>query len=53
MTALALINRYVFAVRAGRAPAAARALGLGAGAEILLGLCAIALASVFATHDPA
>jgi putative copper resistance protein D len=53
MTALALINRYVFAVRAGRAPAAARALGLGAFAEILLGLSAVALVSVFATYDPA
>jgi putative copper resistance protein D len=53
MTALALVNRYVFAVRAGRAPAAARALGLGAFAEILLGLSAVALVSVFATYDPA
>jgi putative copper resistance protein D len=53
MTALALINRYVFAVRAGRAPSAARALRLGAFAEILLGLSAVALASVFAAYDPA
>ncbi len=53
MTALALVNRYVFAVRAGRAPAAARALGIGALAEILLGLSAVALVSVFATSDPA
>jgi putative copper resistance protein D len=52
-TALALVNRYIFAVRAGRAPAAARALGLGAFAEILLGLSAVALVSVFATYDPA
>ena len=53
MTALALVNRYVFAVRARRAPAAARALRLGALAEILLGLSAVALVSVFATYDPA
>jgi putative copper resistance protein D len=53
MTALALVNRYVFAVRAGRAPAAARALGIGALAEIGLGLSAVALVSVFATADPA
>jgi copper resistance protein D len=53
MTMLALVNRYVFAIRASKSPAAARALGLGAAAEIVLALAAVALVSAFATLDPA
>ena len=53
MTALALVNRYVFAPQAGRRSAAARALAAGAVAEVALGLFAVGLVSAFATQDPA
>ena len=52
MVALALFNRYVLAPRAGRERSAARALAVGAVAELTLGLFALADASFFALLDP-
>jgi putative copper resistance protein D len=53
MTALALVNRYVFAPRVSRQSTAAKALAAGAVAEVALGLAAVALVSAFATQNPA
>ena len=53
MTALALVNRYALAPRAGSSPSAARALAAGAVGEWALAMAAIADASFFALQDPA
>ena len=52
MTALALVNRYVWAPKVGRDPLAARRLAAGAVGEFVLVLAALTDVSLFAIADP-